>query len=135
MGRRRGYWWSPDNDKLLVTSIDESDVLSWHILKSSDPSDAPAVIKYPKAGTNNSNVELEIYSLDGESVPINWNESNTWEYLVGIQWTDPDAILQLFKHVIKNSRHTPYQYQGDFIEEIYRWNNECWIEIIPGAPK
>ncbi|GIR36394.1 MAG: hypothetical protein CM15mP49_17790 [Actinomycetota bacterium] len=28
------------------------------------------MIKYPKAGTKNSNVELEIYSLDGESVPI-----------------------------------------------------------------
>ena len=38
-------------------------------------------------------MELEIYSLDGESVPIDWNESNTWEYLVSIQWTDPDAIF------------------------------------------
>ncbi len=66
MGRRRGYWWSPTNDKLLVTSVDESDVLSWHILKSSDPSDAPAVIKYPKAGTKNSKVSsVAIVMADG----------------------------------------------------------------------
>ena len=136
MGRRRGYWWSPDNNKLLVTSVDESDVLSWHILKSSDPSDAPAVIKYPKAGTNNSNVELEIYSLDGESVPIDWNESNTWEYLVSIQWTDPDAI---FATVQTRNQKTAGILRIDtnsgFIEEVYRWSNECWVEIIPGAPK
>ena len=136
MGRRRGYWWSPDNDKLLVTSVDESDVLSWHILKSSDPSDVPAVIKYPKAGTKNSNVELEIYSLDGESVPIDWNESNTWEYLVSIQWTDPDAIFATVQtRDQKTAGILRIDTKGGFIEEIYRWNNECWVEIIPGAPK
>ncbi|HJM96814.1 MAG TPA: DPP IV N-terminal domain-containing protein, partial [Acidimicrobiales bacterium] len=32
MGRRRGYWWSPEGNRLLVTEVDESDVLVWHIL-------------------------------------------------------------------------------------------------------
>jgi len=136
MGRRRGYWWSPNNDKLLVTSIDQSNVLSWHILKSSDPSDAPVVIKYPKAGTKNSNVGLEIYSLEGESVPINWDQRNTWEYLVSIQWADPDTI---FATVQTRDQKTTGILQVDTtsgsIEEIYRWGNEYWVEIIPGAPK
>ena len=136
MGRRRGYWWSPDNDKLLVTSVDESDVLSWHILKSSDPSDAPAVIKYPKAGTKNPNVGLEIYSLDGESVSIDWNQNNSWEYLVSIQWTDQDAIFATVQtRDQKTAGILHVNTTNGSTEEIYRWNNRCWVEIIPGAPK
>ncbi|GIS38687.1 MAG: hypothetical protein Ct9H90mP11_00070 [Acidimicrobiales bacterium] len=134
MGGRRGYWWSPDNDKLLVTSVDKSDVLSWHILKSSDPSDVPAVIKYPKAGTKNSNVELEIYSLDGEPVPINWNESNNGNILSVFSGLTQMLFLQLFKHVIKKQRAIlRINPKGGFIEEIYRWNNECWLKkfLVP----
>ena len=136
MGRRRGYWWSPNNNKLLVTSIDESNVISWHILNSSDPSDAPVVIKYPKAGTENPNVGLRIYSLDGESVPVDWNQNNTWEYLVSIQWTDPNVI---FATVQTRDQKTTGILHVDTtdgsIEEIYQWENECWVEIVPGAPK
>ena len=136
MGRRRGYWWSPNSDKLLVTSVDESDVLSWHILKSSDPSDAPTVIKYPKAGTKNPNVGLEIYSLDGESVAIDWSQSNTWEYLVSIQWNEQNTIFATVQ--TRDQKTTGILHistSGGSIEEIYRWENECWVEIIPGAPK
>ena len=136
MGRRRGYWWSPNNDKLLATSVDESNVLSWHILKSSDPSDAPVVIKYPKAGTKNPDVGLAIYSLDGESVPVNWSQSNTWEYLVNVQWTEPDSIFATVQ--TRDQKTTGILHvntSSGSIDEIYRWEDDCWVEIIPGAPK
>ena len=136
MGRRRGHWWSPNSDKILATSVDESNVLSWHIFKSSDPSDAPAVIKYPKAGTKNPNVGLGIYSLDGESVPIDWSQSNIWEYLVSIQWNDPDTIFATVQtRDQKTTGILNIDSTGGSVEEIYRWKDECWVEIIPGAPK
>ena len=94
------------------------------------------MIKYPKAGTKNPNVGLEIYSLDGESVSIDWNQNNSWEYLVSIQWTDQDAIFATVQtRDQKTAGILHVNTTNGSTEEIYRWNNRCWVEIIPGAPK
>ena len=136
MGRRRGYWWSPEGNRLLVTEVDESDVLVWHILNSSDPSSQPRALRYPKAGTNNPHVELSIYSLDGDVVPINWTQKYFWEYLVNIQWTEKSGI---YLTVQTRSQTSMGILRVDSVtgavEEIYRWTDEYWTEIISGAPK
>ena len=136
MGRRRGYWWSPEGNRLLVTEVDESDVLVWHILNSSDPSSQPRTLRYPKAGTNNPHVELSIYSLDGDVVPINWTQKYFWEYLVNIQWTEKSGI---YLTVQTRSQTSMGILRVDSVtgtvEEIYRWTDEYWTEIISGAPK
>ena len=136
MGRRRGYWWSPEGNRLLVTEVDESDVLVWHILNSSDPSSQPRTLRYPKAGTNNPHVELSIYSLDGDVVPINWTQKYFWEYLVNIQWTEKSGI---YLTVQTRSQTSMGILRVDSVtgavEEIYRWTDEYWTEIISGSPK
>lgn len=136
MGRRRGYWWSPGGNRLLVTEVDESDVVVWHILNSSDPSSQPRTLRYPKAGTNNPYVGLSIYALDGDVVPIDWTQKNFWEYLVNVQWTEESEIYltvqsrnQTSMGILRVDSVT-----GD-VEEIYRWTDEYWVEIISGAPK
>jgi dipeptidyl-peptidase-4 len=136
MGRRRGYWWSPEGNRLLVTEVDESDVLVWHILNSSDPSSQPRKLRYPKAGTNNPHVGLSIYSLDGDVVQIDWTHKYFWEYLVNIQWTEKSEIYltvqtrnQTAMGILRVDSVT------GTVEEIYRWTDECWVEIISGAPK
>ena len=136
MGRRRGYWWSPEGNRLLVTEVDESDVVVWHILNSSDPSSQPRTLRYPKAGTNNPYVGLSIYALDGDVVPIDWTQKNFWEYLVNVQWTEESEIYL----TVQNRNQTSMgilrvdSVTGD-VEEIYRWTDEYWVEIISGAPK
>ena len=136
MGRRRGHWWSPHNDRLLATEVDESSVLSWHILNSSDPSSRPRMLRYPKAGTSNPEVKLGIYSLNGDAIPIDWTQQSFWEYLVNIQWTEETTIYltvqtrnQQSMGILKVDSH------NGSVEEIYRWNDEYWVEIISGAPK
>ncbi|HJM29394.1 MAG TPA: prolyl oligopeptidase family serine peptidase [Acidimicrobiales bacterium] len=136
MGRRRGYWWSPEGNRLLVTEVDESDVLVWHILNSSDPSSQPRTLRYPKAGTNNPHVGLSIYSLDGDEVQIDWAQKCFWEYLVNIQWTEKSEI---YLTVQTRNQTTMGILRVDSVtgavEEIYRWTDEYWVEIISGAPK
>ena len=136
MGRRRGYWWSPEGNRLLVTEVDESDVLVWHILNSSDPSSQARTLRYPKAGTDNPHVDLSIYSLDGDVVQIDWMQKYFWEYLVNVQWTEKSEIYltvqtrnQTSMGILRVDSIT------GAVEEIYRWTDEYWVEIIPGAPK
>ncbi len=136
MGRRRGHWWSPLGDRILVTKVDNSSVLSWHILNSSDPSSRPRTLRYPKAGTNNPEVKLGLYNLEGFEIPIDWSQSAFWEYLVNIQWSEESLIYltvqtrnQQSMGILKVDSH------NGSVEEIYRWNDKCWVDIIAGAPK
>ncbi len=136
MGRRRGFWWSPNGARLLVTDVDESDVLSWHIFNSSDPSSEPRKLRYPKAGTNNPQVGLGIYSLDGTAIPIDWSQNLFWEYLVDTQWTEESIIyLTVQTRNQKSMGILQVDSTDGSVQEIYRWDNDCWVEIIPGAPR
>jgi len=136
MGRRRGHWWSPHGDRLLVTEVDNSSVLTWHILSSSDPESSPKSLRYPKAGSNNPEVKLGVYTLEGAVLPIDWSQSAFWEYLVNVQWTEESSI-----YVIVQTRNQKsigilrVDSNTGSVEEIYRWSDEHWVEIITGAPK
>ena len=136
MGRRRGYWWSPRGDRLLVTEVDNSNVLNWHILSSADPSSPPKSLRYPKAGTNNPEVTLEVFTLEGDGLQIDWNQSAFWEYLVNVQWTEESSIyLTVQTRDQKSMGMLKVDSETGAVEEIYRWSDACWIEIIPGTPK
>ena len=136
MGRRRGYWWSPRGNRLLVTEVDNSNVLNWHILSSADPSSPPKSLRYPKAGTNNPEVKLGVFTLEGDALPIDWSQSAFWEYLVNVQWTEESSIyLTVQTRDQKSTGMLKVDSETGAVEEIYRWSDACWVEIIPGAPK
>ena len=136
MGRRRGYWWSPRGDRLLVTEVDNSNVLNWHIFSSADPSSPPKSLRYPKAGTNNPEVKLGIYTLEGNGLQIDWSQSAFWEYLVNVQWTE-ESLIYLTVQTRDQQSMGILKVDSDTgsIEEIYRWSDKYWVEIITGAPK
>ena len=63
MGRMTGYWWSPDEEHIAFTKVDESPVDV--ITRSEIYADDIKLIeqKYPKAGTPNVLVELAIQDI------------------------------------------------------------------------
>ena len=65
MDRTRGYWWSPDGERIAVARVDVASVAQWWITDPSEPSGAPRPIRYPAAGTANADVSLFLVSLDG----------------------------------------------------------------------
>src|SRR6185295_13225610 len=70
MDRSRGYWWSPDGERLLVTHTDRSDVPRWHISDPGNPATPSRTVHYPAAGTTNVTVELFVLGLDGSRVRV-----------------------------------------------------------------
>ncbi|MGC5413054.1 DPP IV N-terminal domain-containing protein, partial [Streptomyces sp. DT225] len=47
MSRNRGFWWSPESDRLLVARVDDSPVRRWWIADSAHPERKPAEVAYP----------------------------------------------------------------------------------------
>src|SRR5919204_2768028 len=63
--RHRGYWWSPDGERLAVARVDERAVQTWYIASPVDPDAPPRAVRYPQAGTDNADVSLSVLGLDG----------------------------------------------------------------------
>jgi len=63
MGRRTGYWWSPDDRRIAYTRVDESPVAE--VERFEIKADSVNVVKqrYPAAGTPNARVQLFVVEL------------------------------------------------------------------------
>src|SRR5690606_13535277 len=80
LGRTRGFWWSPDGQRLVAERVDTSPVSVWHIASPAEPWATPATVRYPAAGTANAHCSLAIVDLDGRRVDVAW-DSEAYPYL------------------------------------------------------
>ncbi len=85
--RHRGYWWSPDGERIVAARVDERAVLTWYISSPVDPDSPPRAVRYPQAGTNNADVSLSVLGLDGSRVDIDWDRE-AFPYLIDVTWND-----------------------------------------------
>jgi dipeptidyl-peptidase 4 len=93
MDRARGHWWSPDDSRLAVARVDESDVLV--VSRAAIGADGTKVFdqRYPKAGTSNARVDLYVMRSDGSSqVKIDLGKSPD-VYLARVDWVPDGSSL------------------------------------------
>jgi len=143
MGRSRGYWWSPESDRLLVTTVDESPVNQWWISDPAQPATAPTAIRYPAAGSSNASIGLELVDLDGSGAAINWNEDDRYEYLASVIWRTghrPIIVRQTRDQrrvsIAELHESTGSSSTADLsLVERHVITDETWVELIPGSPR
>ena len=93
MGRDTGYWWSPNDDAVAYTRVDEGPV---DIVPRVDIGAEGAAIvaqRYPKAGRPNAIVELFVQSLKGGApVAVDLGPSKDI-YLARVNWSKDGRTL------------------------------------------
>lgn len=92
MGRLTGYWWSPNDDRLVVQRTDESPV--GIVTRAAIGATGTKVFdqRYPVAGSDNAIVELFLMDPDGENrVKIDLGEE-TDIYVARVDWGPDDYI-------------------------------------------
>jgi dipeptidyl-peptidase 4 len=134
MGRQRGYWWSPDGSIIAVERVDNSPVCVWHIADPANPETEPSVHRYPAAGTDNAQVSLHLVSLDGSSVPVEW-DSDSYPYLANVVWSQPDRLLLTVQsrsqtEVLVLAAHP----ETGKTEVLFHDRDDQWVELVPGTP-
>ena len=94
MGRSRGFWWSPESDRLLVARVDDTPVRRWWISDPAHPERDPQQVAYPAAGTANAEVRLFVIGLDGARTEVVWDRAR-YPYLAHVHWSAAGAPLLL----------------------------------------
>jgi len=132
MGRARGYWWSPDGTRLLVSFVDKSAVRRWHIADPANPEVAPNVVSYPAAGTDNATVRLAILGLDGSRVDVDRGDD---EYFVTAHWSRHGRLLiATAPRDQRRMRVLAVDDETGATEVVAEDVDDRWVEIIPGVP-
>ncbi|MFF3614460.1 prolyl oligopeptidase family serine peptidase [Streptomyces sp. NPDC002580] len=134
MGRSRGFWWSPDGDRLLVARVDDTPVRRWWISDPAQPEADPQRVAYPVAGSANAEVRLFVFGLDGVRTEVSWDRAR-YPYLAHVHWSAAGAPLllvqardqrgQLFLAVDPDSGAT---------RMVHADEDPTWLDLFPGVP-
>ncbi len=137
LDRDTGYWWSPNDDMIAYTRIDEAPV---EIVERLDFGKSGATTirqRYPFAGANNVKINLAVASVAGDARPV-WidvgdNAANGADfYIADVYWSADGTKL----YVVKLSRD---QKTLDFIEAdpksgetriVFSEKSDSWVNLL-----
>ena len=127
----KGFFWSNDSEKIAYYKFDESKVKQFSMTMYGDLYPEEYVYKYPKAGEDNSVVEIFVYDLKNDKTNHIDMGLNKDIYLPRLQWTPNDEVF-----IHKLNRHQN-QYElfiastNDFKpKKIYEERNQYYIEQV-----
>ncbi len=89
----KGFFWSPDGSRLAYYRFDESKVKEFSMPMYGSLYPEEYSYKYPKAGEDNSVVDIFVYDIQaGKSVKMNTGSEND-QYLPRMMWADNSGLL------------------------------------------
>ena len=134
MSRDRGFWWSPDSDRLLAARADDAPVQRWWIADPANPASVPAEVAYPAAGTPNADVTLWVLGLDGSRVEVRWDRA-AFPYLARVHWSagGPPLLLVQARDQRSQLLLTVDTGSGE-TSTLVAEQDAVWLELFSGAP-
>jgi dipeptidyl-peptidase-4 len=133
MHRLRGFWWAPDGERLLAARVDDSLVQRWWISDPANPQNSPRSIRYPVAGTDNSEVALYIFRLNGERTQVVWDHVS-FEYLVSAAWDIHGPLLNVESRDQRTSQILSVDSNSGETTVLHEQSGFPWIHMTIGVP-
>ncbi len=134
MERQRGYWWSPDGERLVAAWVDERPVQIWHIAGPIDPEAPSRSIRYPRAGTDNAIVTLSIVDMTGGKTEVS-GDHDAFPYLVTVAWEAAAPLTLLVESRDQRTTQVLRVDPGTGATELVREDHDKrWLDITVGVP-
>ncbi|MEU9325995.1 prolyl oligopeptidase family serine peptidase [Streptomyces canus] len=134
MGRSRGFWWSPQSDRLLVARVDDTPVRRWWISDPAHPEREPHHVPYPAAGTSNAEVRLFVLALDGTRTEVSWDRGR-YPYLAHVHWSAAGAPLLLVQARDQRSQlYLAVNPESGATRMVHADEDPIWLDLFPGVP-
>ncbi|MGW3942393.1 prolyl oligopeptidase family serine peptidase [Streptomyces phaeochromogenes] len=134
MGRSRGFWWSPESDRLLVARADDAPVRRWWISDPAHPERDPQQVAYPAAGTDNAEVRLFVIGLEGAHTEVAWDRAR-YPYLARVHWSAAGAPLLLVQARDQKSQlYLAVDPDTGATRMVHADEDPQWLDLFPGLP-
>jgi len=134
MGRYRGFWWSPQGDRLLAARVDNRPVRRWWIADPANPGRPPAEVAYPAAGTPNADVSLYLIGLDGSRTEVVWDRA-THPYLAAVHWSaGGPPLLLVQRRDQREARYLAVDPATGATTAVHTDRDQAWLELFTGVP-
>lgn len=133
MGRRHGFWWSPDSQWLAFIEVDETHIPAYRIMhqgKDSTGKGAQEDHRYPFAGQPNARVRLGIISIDGGEPQ--WVDLGKDEdiYLARVDWTPDGRLAFQIQNRLQNKLTLAiFDPANGTREDILEETSDIWINL------
>ncbi|MGX9883948.1 prolyl oligopeptidase family serine peptidase [Streptomyces sp. NPDC002276] len=134
MSRNRGFWWSPDSDRLLVARADDTPVRRWWIADPAHPEREPRRVAYPAAGMANAEVRLYVIALNGVRTEVVWDRAR-YPYLARVHWSAAGAPLLLVQARDQRSQlFLAVDPDTGATRMVHADEDPVWLDLFPGVP-
>ncbi|HEV8563969.1 MAG TPA: prolyl oligopeptidase family serine peptidase [Actinomycetota bacterium] len=134
MDRGRGFWWSPDGERIAATCVDERPVAIRYIASPIDPATKPRAVRYPEAGGANAIVTLSVLSLDGSRVDVEW-DVDAFPYLVTVACGSHGPLTLLVQSRDQRMQQVlAADPETGGTKLVAEDRDEHWLEVVPGVP-
>jgi len=130
-GFTKGFYWSPEGDKIAYYKLDESNVKEFTMIYYGELYPEKYDYKYPKAGEDNSIVNIYIYNLDTDKHQKVDIGDKTDIYIPRIKWTNSNEKLavQRMNRLQNELEILLTDANTGTTEIIYKESNKYYIDI------
>ena len=131
MGRYTGSWISNNEQYIAFTKVDESKVKVFERYDISDDKVKVYKQRYPKAGTPNAVVSLELLNLKTNSrIKIPINDFKEF-YLARVKWAKDDSIVyfQIQNRLQNELRLKSYNLKTKKVSTVLTEKSKTWINL------
>ena len=126
----QGFAWSPDSKKIAYMRFDESGVREYNMQMWGSLYPEDYRYKYPKAGEDNSKVEMWVYGIeDGMKVRCAATDRE-WEYLPRFQWAN-ESTLAVMRINRLQSKMQILVFRDNYKKSAILYEEECgtYVEV------
>lgn len=127
----QGFYWSPDSKRIAFYRFDESKVKQYTMQMWGELYPENYTYKYPKAGEDNSVVDVLIYDLEsGNTRKLDIGSQND-QYMPRIQWTqDPNILALMRMNRLQNKMELLLaDARTGTISTLYTEEDEAYVEV------
>ena len=133
----QGFQWSPDSKKIAYLRFDESKVKEYNMQMWGTLYPEDYKYKYPKAGEDNSKVELRIYDVEAQkglfmpSLTAEARTNATWEYIPRFQWADANTLAFMRMNRLQNHMQilSVNALAPNKVQMLYDEQDKAYVEV------
>ncbi|MFC1549866.1 S9 family peptidase [Candidatus Neomarinimicrobiota bacterium] len=132
---RKGFHWSPNSKRIAFWHLDADSVGTFYMMNNIDSIySQPVPIRYPKAGTINSDVKIGIISADGGK-PV-WakivGDARHDHYIPRMGWAESseELIIQKINRKQNANEIQLVNVNSGDVQTIFTDHDQAWLDVV-----